>query len=191
MALAFITNRFKIAFLVPNFKFNKIDAFIVLPLFRFINITFSTYVCGFREKEKLGSDMIVAEKKGSTKIKIDDGNVLQHGNNMYPTREYKMNCKIKIIESYDWNKDISSAFANMMTLRSWPLLTLSRNTVMIKSNSASPSLCLTISVRCGMNSSMQMKDAFEKSMPLMLLIFAKLTIMPRGAPMHSPSSFVS
>lgn len=105
---AFITNRFKIAFLVPNFKINKIDAFIVLPLFRFINITFSTYVYWFRKKKKLGSDMIVDAN-------VSPQNIMnlypQHGNNMYPTREYKMNCKIKIIESYDWNKDISSTFA--------------------------------------------------------------------------------
>ena len=104
---AFVTNRFKIAFLVPNFKFNKIDAFIVLPIFRFINLTFGTYVCGVGREGK----MIVAGAKESTKIKISSGNVLQPGNNMYPTREYKMNCKIKIVELYDWNRDISQSFA--------------------------------------------------------------------------------
>ena len=105
---AFVTNRFKIAFLVPNFKFNKIDACIVLPLFRFINITFSTYVYGFREKEKLGSDMIVDANVGSTNIM----NLYPQGENKkYHTRKYKMNCKIMIVEPYDWNKDISTSIA--------------------------------------------------------------------------------
>ncbi len=104
---AFVTNRFKIAFLVPNFKFNKLHAFIVFPLFRFINVTFGTYVCGVGEE----GEMIVAGKKESTKKKIDGGNVFQHGNNMYLMRKYKMNCKIRVFEFYDWNKDSSFAMA--------------------------------------------------------------------------------
>ena len=108
---AFVTNRFKIAFLVPNFKFNRIDAFIVLPLFRFINVTFGTYVCGFSGNGKLGSGMIVNGNVDPTNIKSGDELAPQHGNNMYPTREYKMNCKIKIVELYDWNRDISQTFA--------------------------------------------------------------------------------
>ena len=108
---AFVTNRFKIAFLVPNFKFNRIDAFIVLPLFRFINVTFGTYVCGFSGNGKLGSGMIVNGNVDPTNIKSGDELAPQHGNNMYPTREYKMNCKIKIIEGYDWNRNNSVSIA--------------------------------------------------------------------------------
>ena len=108
---AFVTNRFKIGFLVPNFKFNNLHAFIVLPFFRFIDVTFSTYVCGLREKEKLGSGMIADGNVGSTKHRGEYELVPQHENKKHPTMEYKMNFKTKIIEGYDWNRDLSASIA--------------------------------------------------------------------------------